>query len=215
MKKTDWNLYYSKPFKTALITRKFTTRVLLNLIGEYMPQKKGFSISEIGGANSCFFIDIYNKFRPERYIVIDNNQLGLDKFRERIGDMKNVKIVNDDILNPATTNEKTDLTFSIGLIEHFDITGTKNAILNHFNYLNNPGILILSFPTPTLLYRITRKCAEILSLWRFHDERPLKVSEVEDVVKNHGTILAKKIIWPIFLTQCIMVISYPGKKDSI
>jgi len=209
MKKTDWDLYYSRPFKTALITRKHTTRVILNLIEKYVPQKKGFSISEIGGANSCFFLDIYNKFNPGKYIIVDNNQLGLDKFMERIGDGKNVQNVNDDIINPVATKEKTDLVFSIGLIEHFDTTGTRNAILNHFKYLNNPGILILSFPTPTFLYRITRKCAEMLSLWRFHDERPLKVSEVEDVVKAHGTILSKKIIWPIFLTQCIMVISYP------
>jgi hypothetical protein len=215
MKKTDWNLYYSKPFKTALLTRRYTCLVLSKLIKKYVPQKTGFSISEIGGANSCFFQEIYKKFKPVHYVVIDNNQLGLDKFKERTEDRENIKIVNDDILDPEKPIEKTDLVLSIGLIEHFDITGTNSVILNHFKYLNNPGILIIGFPTPTLLYRITRKCAEVLSLWRFPDERPLQVSEVENIVQNSGVVLYKKILWPIFLTQCIMVIAYPGKNIDI
>ena len=54
---------------------------------------------------------------------------------------------------------------------------------NHFSYgiLKKDGITIISFPTPTFLYRITRKICEIIGIWFFHDERPL---EFEEVIKE-------------------------------
>lgn len=212
MEKTDWNSYYEKPFKTALIARLYTTRVLLDFMERYGPKGK-FSITEIGGANSCFYLDIVKKFGPAKYIIVDNNQLGLDKFLERVGSSERVETLNQDILAPRVT-EETDLVFSVGLIEHFDTAGTREVVLNHLKYLKKPGILILSFPTPTLLYRFTRWGAEMLSMWKFPDERPLQISEVEDIVTGQGAILEKKILWPIFLTQCMMVIAYPARDSG-
>ncbi len=212
MERTDWNSYYEKPFKTALVTRRYTAGILLGFMEKYA-SKTRFSITEIGGANSCFYKDIANKFKPSKYVIVDNNQLGLDKFTKRVGLSENVQTLNEDILSPIA-KEKTDLVFSVGLIEHFDPEGTKQVVLNHLKYLKKPGILILSFPTRTFLYRVVRGCAELLSLWKFPDERPLEISEVENIVKDHGTILEERILWPIFLTQCMMVIAYPSS-DSL
>jgi hypothetical protein len=167
-----------------------------------------FTVTEIGGANSCFYEKIASELRPARYIIVDNNQLGLDKFEERLGRPAGVELVNQDIFAPDP-RERTDLVFSVGLIEHFDVAGTQRCILNHLSYLTRPGILILSFPTPTWLYRITRKCAEALSLWVFPDERPLRAAEVVQTVKTFGEVLDRKILWPIFLTQCMMVVKVP------
>ena len=57
-----------------------------------------------------------------------------------------------------------------------------------FNVLKKGGILILGFPTPTFLYKITRKTSELLGLWIFHDERPLSIDEVlADVRERQAT----------------------------
>jgi len=52
------------------------------------------------------------------------------------------------------------------------------AVQAHLDAAKLGGYILITFPTPTLLYRIIRKAAEILGVWKFHDERPLKAAEV-------------------------------------
>src|SRR5579872_7330932 len=139
MLRTNWNAYYSRPFKTALLTRKYTTRVLLNFMRRYSGNPD-FTLTEIGGANSCFYEKIASDLAPRRYIIVDNNQLGLDKFRERLGQPAGVELYNQDIFAPEP-RERTDVVLSVGLIEHFDKEGTRTCILNHQPYLRRPGTL--------------------------------------------------------------------------
>jgi cyclopropane fatty-acyl-phospholipid synthase-like methyltransferase len=91
--------------------------------------------------------------------------------------------------------------FSVGLIEHFDPRGTRNAVRAHFRLLKPGGIALLTFPTPTWLYRLTRSLSEACRAWIFHDERPLSFDEVDRAAAGCGTVLEKRIVWPIFLTQ--------------
>jgi hypothetical protein len=67
------------------------------------------------------------------------------------------------------------------------------------------GIAIMTFPTPTLLYRTARRLAERAGMWMFPDERPLKLPEVVEAARPHGKMLLKKLIWPIVLTQYLLV----------
>jgi hypothetical protein len=202
--KTDWNKYYGKPYKTATFTRRITGRVLLDLIKRYVQKEDNFTIVELGGADSCFYELLNMTLAPSKYLVIDNNQLGLDRLRERTAAKKNLTLMNKDILN-FDLKLHADLTFSIGLIEHFSVEDTKKAIISHFTCMKKEGILIMSFPTPTFLYRITRKISELLGLWIFHDERPLEIQEVTDTVKQFGDILDQKILWSIVLTQGFII----------
>ena len=160
---------------------------------------------EFGGGNSCFYELFDETFQPKAYYIVDNNQVGLDEFSRKIGKRENTYLINQDILDPSLKVE-CDVVFSVGLIEHFSVENTRKAILSHFDVLKKGGILILGFPTPTFLYKITRKISELLGLWMFHDERPLKISEVLDTVSPFGELLEKKIIWSIFLTQAMLVI---------
>ena len=121
--------------------------------------------------------------------------------------------MNRDIMDLDLKIE-SDIVFSVGLIEHFSVENTRQAVLSHFKALKEDGILILSFPTPTFLYKITRKIAELLGLWIFHDERPLKIDEVLETVNKHGELLERKIIWPIFLTQAMLVVRKAGTKTN-
>jgi SAM-dependent methyltransferase len=205
-KRTDWDIYYSKPYKTASYSRKITGRVLLKLIRRYADAPlKTLRMGELGGANSCFFEDIRASIDPAEYHIIDNNQSGLDAFRKRVHVGDSTFLYNEDIfdLRPGLD---LNLVFSVGLIEHFLPEETGKAIKAHLQVLKPDGIAIISFPTPTILYRITRFLSETLGLWIFHDERPLHRKEVAEAVKDKGIILFEKTIWPIFLTQRIMVI---------
>ncbi|MCK4650938.1 class I SAM-dependent methyltransferase [Candidatus Babeliales bacterium] len=205
MKKTDWNLYYEKPYKIALLSRRITGNLLVKFIRKYCKQPIDMII-EIGGANSCFYDLIQKEVNPSEYIIMDNNQYGLDKFSERIKkqDKNNVSLINNDILNPIKY-KKVDLVFSVGLVEHFSEQGTKVAIENHFRYVKDGGIVIIGFPTPTFLYKIVRKISEVLGMWMFPDERPIKISEAIKIFNNNVIILEKKILWPILLTQAFFV----------
>lgn len=200
---TDWNKYYSNPFPGSSITRKITRRVLLAEIKKYV--KPNAKIVEYGGANSCFFDSIYSNIRPSEYHIVDTNQLGVDHFNRRIDGMLNIFTHVEDVAT-FDSAEKVDLCFSVGLIEHFDEPGTQMMIERHFHIVKPGGIVILTFPTPTWLYKVSRFVSESINKWIFHDERALRYPEVAQSVEAHGRILEKRIIWPIFFTQYHLVI---------
>jgi hypothetical protein len=206
MQKTDWDLYYQKPYKTASISRRITGNLLVHYIIKH--SNKHASILEIGGANSCFYNLIDKKFNPFTYCVMDNNIYGLEKFRQRVIGLRktNVEVINADILKNVKSDVKYDCVFSVGLVEHFLERDTKVAIDNHFNYVKDDGIVIIAFPTPTFLYKITRKIAELLGLWVFYDERPIPEAEALKIFHDKVTIVEKKIVWSIFLTQIFFVL---------
>jgi hypothetical protein len=97
------------------------------------------------------------------------------------------------------------LVYSVGLIEHFDPPETRKAVLAHFQPLKRGSIVIVTFPTPTLLYRIARRLIEWAGMWQFPDERPLKPAEVLASIAECGDVLFQKTLWPLILTQHMIV----------
>jgi SAM-dependent methyltransferase len=212
MKKTDWDDYYSHPYVTARVTRKIMASRLTGLMKKSLGESKGkIKIAELGGANSCFYETINGNFNPEKYLIVDNNRIGLDKTLERFK-TSNIFIKQEDILASSESNEKFDVVFSVGLIEHFNKEDTGKCIAAHFKYLKNNGICIITFPTPTWLYKLTRKLSEMAGMWIFHDERPLLPEEVLDEIEKHGKVMHNRIIWPVFLTQGIIMATKFGSK---
>lgn len=203
-KHTNWDIYYSKDYKITSYTRKTTEKLLLKLFNQYCPDITSKTIVELGGANSCFYPAIKRNIKPKLFHVIDNNQVGINKFKRAI---KNDKKASFEIANVLDLKvEKCyDLAFSIGLIEHFDVEGTAKAIKTHFDIVPQNGIVIISFPTPTYLYIIVRKICEIIGIWFFYDERPLKFSEVLHEVSKQGNVLYTTINWKVILTQGFVV----------
>jgi hypothetical protein len=207
MKQTDWNSYYSKPYKASSLTRRITGNKVVKLIQEYSVKNKKLQIVELGGANSCFYELINNKIRPSHYKIIDNNKLGLDKFAHRIKQNTSVSLEESDILNIDKDRQGDfQVVFSVGLIEHFSVADTAKAISAHFKFIEEEAICIITFPTPTWLYKLSRRIAEFLNMWIFHDERPLSFEEVEKEICKHGIILHKSITWTIFFTQGVIVV---------
>jgi hypothetical protein len=206
--RTDWNRYYARPYRTASLTRRHTASVLVDLMRRNGGAQA--SILEFGGANSCFIDQILEQVGPARYDVIDSNQLGLDLLQSRYSGDARVSVSLGDVLSTAVPERLYDIVFSVGLIEHFDPAGTAWAIATHFKYLRPGGTAIITFPTPTWLYRAVRGLAEITNNWIFHDERPLRLPEFERAVAGLGEIKSARILWPLVLTQyCVEVRKFP------
>jgi len=205
VEKTDWTKYYQSPYKTATITRKITGRTLVRILKKYIKYPKGILLTELGGANSAFLELLIDEFNPAKYLIVDNNLAGLEKTKERIKEKDNVVLLNRDILKGNFENIMSDLVLSVGLIEHFDEKGTRKAIKAHFDLLKKNGLAVITFPTPTFLYRIARFIAEKMGLWIFHDERPLQIKEVLEIAREYGEQMEYSIIWPIVFTQGVVV----------
>ena len=202
---TDWDKYYASPYKTAGYARRIVGGKLLEMLRRYQPIPRP-EIAELGGGNSCFFESILKSIAPARYVIYDNNALGVRKFEERTSGIPCAAAKQCDLLKfDSGKEEKFDVVLSVGLIEHFPPELTKKMVQVHFNLARTGGIVVLFFPTPTFLYRATRSLSELLRLWIFHDERPLTAEEVEADLPPCGTVLHREIIWRNFLTQQIII----------
>lgn len=205
-KTTDWDRYFEKPYKISNVTRQISRHLICRLIREFAhtPPRR-ITIGEMGGGGSIFFGRIWDEFEPGEYHVYDNNKLGIEKLRKHAGELNGVFFHLEDICQLDRKHD-LDLVFSVGLIEHFSVEDTKRAIAAHFNILRPGGIAILSFPTPTILYRLVRWIAEMTGFWVFHDERALQRNEVVAVIEEYGEIIHEMVNWPIFLTQMVLVV---------
>jgi len=203
MKTTDWDAYYARPFSAAALTRRITTAKLLAHLQCWLPTPHP-CIVELGGANSCFIAALHKQLSPSQYVAVDNNRYGLTLLTERCTDLPGLSVLEDDVLHPQQ-QASADVVFSVGLIEHFDAAGTAKAIATHYRYARPGGLVIISFPTPTWLYRTVRSLAELTGSWRFPDERPLTFAEVAGTMQAHGELLAQDLNWAILLTQGLLI----------
>jgi glycosyltransferase involved in cell wall biosynthesis len=200
---TDWTTYYqSVPF-TARLTRKYTTRSILEAL-----RKAGFGahskpvVAEFGGGNSCFLDAILSRFPVRAYHVVDTNRLGLDLLRRH--NTPSLVLHQSDV-RETRIPEPADLIFSVGLIEHFDPPGTSQVTAAHFDNTRPGGWVLISFPYPTWLYRATRGFLELIGQWRFPDERPLRREEVLAATASMGDLVWERTLWPLMLTQHMML----------
>lgn len=204
---TDWDRYYAKPAATARFTRRLTERRLLALLRGTLGGQGAVSVCELGGANSCFAGAFLAALPIRSYRIIDTNARGLALLAARFGDDGRLAWEQGDVLAPAPAHVgRYDLVYSVGLIEHFDPPGTRRAIATHFDYVRPGGLVLVTFPTPTRLYRGLRALLEAGGLWGFPDERPLGFDEVLDTLAGRGTLVHRSINWPILLTQGIVAV---------
>ena len=199
---TDWTRYYASVPATARLTRRYTTAVLIDAIRRHAGSDSGLSILEIGGANSCFLDRIMAAVRCARYDVVDTNRYGLSLLQERAGAI--VHLHEQNVL-ALSLNREADIVFSVGLVEHFAPPETRAAVRAHFDVLRPGGTAIITFPTPTPLYRVARRFLELAGMWKFPDERPLDPREVIAALRDRADVLYQKTLWPLVLTQHVIV----------
>jgi glycosyltransferase involved in cell wall biosynthesis len=208
---TDWDAYYAKPTPTAHLTRRYTTAVLAKTLRRYAAARQPApEIVEIGGANSGFIDAVAGSCGARRYHVIDSNAYGLELLRQRPAGPCPLELHQADIRKDPP-DLGGDAVFSVGLIEHFDRDGTREVVRAHFDLVRAGGTVLITFPTPTWLYRAARMAAEAAGVWRFHDERPLGREEVLEAVGDRGRLVHERILWPIVFTQRLMVFERTGR----
>ena len=205
---TDWTRYYEKPFITAYVTRRITARLIAKtvLAAGGFPERHG-SILELGGGNSSFCDTVGDRLNAQDYTIVDSNPRGTLLFWVK---HSLEKAICADIftLDPASL-DPANLVFSVGLIEHFPPEKTEEAIRRHFEFAKPGGLVLVTFPVPTFSYRLIRRAAEALGLWRFPDERPLPLDETAELCGKYGTVLAKRLNRAILLTQGIVLARKP------
>jgi len=214
---TDWDRYHKRPARTARFTRKYTGKVLLDAIKQFAAPAEGqkeLSVIEIGGANSRFVDRILCDLACRQYDVVDTNAYGLSLLEQRTRTDPRVRLHQRSVLG-LDLKTQADLVFSVGVIEHFDEANTSQAVLAHFDALRPGGTAIMTFPTPTVLYRVTRALSEMFGLWQFPDERPLVPAEVFELVRGRGEVLFSKTLWPLILTQTIVVVRKHGEPTPL
>lgn len=202
---TDWTRYYERPFVTAHLTRRITGRILTKmLVKAGFPE--GGTVIELGGGNSAFCNTLTRRLKVCHYTVVDSNPRGVELFRTKHPSSSSYKALCADILtlDPATF-EPADLVFSVGLVEHFSEEQTRIAIRRHFELAKPGGLVLITFPVPTFTYRLIRRAAEALGLWRFPDERPIQLEDAVRLCAEHGEVIAKRLNRAILLTQGIIL----------
>lgn len=149
-KATDWDRYYTSVPATAKLTRRYSSAVLLDAIRRFASPREnneGLAIVEIGGANSCFLEAILAGVSCRSYEIIDTNHYGLSLVEQRFGSNPVVRASRQSVLALAP-DERSDLVFSVGLVEHFDPENTRKAVLAHFDLLRPGGMVIITFRHP-------------------------------------------------------------------
>lgn len=202
-KLTDWDGYYLSRKNEFSIPRMFSSMLLISEIRKHID--KVDSIVELGGADSCFYKPIRKEFPYARYLVIDKSRVGVEKFNQKHKSVNTNAFCKDLFGNEADFREESSLVFSVGLIEHFQKRETAELIGKHFEIASVNGYVLLSYPTPTFMYRAIRYLAELFGVWKFHDERALLFKEVESEVRKYGTMVSRRMNWFIGLTQEIII----------
>jgi hypothetical protein len=200
---TDWNRYYDKPIPTARLTRRYTGHWLKTMMKKYTDGKSQLSIIEFGGGNSCFFKGLTAALPIARYEIVDLNAKSLKLFEEQAREVLFVRAAahRADLLIESPALEPADIVYSVGLIEHFSPEGTLEVARRHFSCVKPGGIVIITAPTPTWLYRTTRGVAEFIGAWQFPDERPLAPAEIISAGDGLGMPRYSATLWPLVLTQ--------------
>lgn len=205
---SDWSQYYSNekfkvpPFIVNILYNKFA-----NAFRKYLPEdSKDLKVVELGGADSCVFELFMKDFSIAEYHIVDNNKVGMDKLRRR----KSEKVFAHELdlfkIESNFISKKPDVVFSAGLIEHFEKNETAICVKKHFELVRPGGLVLISFPTPTIVYKGFRKLLEKTGRFPPLFERPLMLEEIKSAVAPYGKIISSEKIWSTILTQYFVVV---------
>lgn len=202
---TNWASYYKSRGCISSVTSAIAFWSFKRSIATYATEIK--SIAELGGANSIFYDRFKSNFPEVKLYLIDKCP-HISTFREKVLRDINSFDINTDILLDEfrQLNDSVDCVVSFGLIEHFNEKDTETMIAKHFTLVKPGGIVYLSFPTPTLLYRITRKLLTFIGKWPFHDERPLTFDEVLKTAEQYGRVVNRGMSYRLGLTQGVIIV---------
>ena len=206
--RTDWDRYYRRPAPTAQWSRSIMAKRLAQVIGAWAPRADRGTILEIGGGNSCFLPGLMERFSWAEYAILDNSAEGMRLARERFAPAygERMRYFERDVFDASGLPHTYDVVLSVGLIEHFSDEEIRSLVRFHADRVRPDGIVVIAVPTPTVFYRAIRGLAEVLGLWQFPDERPIRLDALEGLMRQAGLeVVFGRILWTQLLTQALVV----------
>lgn len=199
---TNWEKYYCKK-NLKIIEKK--RKVNIDYITTILKNNnfKGNKIIEYGGGNSKVAEELSKIYKISKFSIVDSNSYGI-----KLLDGRNIANLDKNCISifDFETSDKYDLSYSIGLIEHFKNKELVDCVNSHFNYLNSKGLVLITFPVPTIKYRIIRFILEFFDLWNYPDEIPPKVKDIEKIVAQKGQIIHSSINKKLILPQATILV---------
>lgn len=214
-KSTDWTNYYRKKKSIfSTFTQRFTLDKILSDYDIVARSTEIQDVVELGGGNSCFADALCQQRKLQSYDIIDNNELAVALFQKKELSCPFHNGILMDLTRDFEPSRTYDLVYSIGLIEHFRPKERQQVIRAHFSLCRKGGGVLISFPTPTIKYRFWRKVMEMLHLWQFYDEVPLRYEDVENIFKECGKVVKVEVNKKLFLTQMVVLCMNEGKNEN-
>lgn len=187
---SDWNNYWNTVENSKICEffyNKFHKRPVskaYNKLFNDVKLKKPHII-EIGCGPATFTMQLLKKFGGTATLVDKSkNVLNLAERRFNENGLK-AKYIESDLFDYETKN-KADIVHSEGLIEHFIGKQQEKVIDIHKQCMKKNGLLLISVPSPDIHYKFVRKLLEIVHLWPFGYEYPLKKKELKMVLEHNG-----------------------------
>ncbi len=171
LNRSYWDAYWNRihlPQEIKNTEYELYLNEILNVFDKYLPQERGLSILEIGGAPGQYLAYMHREFGYDVF-CLDYSDVGCRKT------LKNFKILGipievycNDLFDENLHLPQFDIVYSLGFIEHFtDLTPVIEA---HLKFLKPGGILLIGAPNFQGIYKIfLRKLApKLLSTHNLH-----------------------------------------------
>jgi hypothetical protein len=200
---TDWAAFYRNQGMARKLSAILGIRSILHSVVRYAGQSVKI-ITELGGANTPYYKPLREQYPDAGIITLDREPDSDENFLQTVAKDTRFRSITIDLLRDDLPDHLlgcSDIVFSTGFIEHFSPRDTAELIRRHFALCRPGGLVIITFPTPSIFYRTLRSLLTLAKKWRFYDERPLSYEEVAATMSQHGELVERKLDFRLGLTQ--------------
>jgi 2-polyprenyl-3-methyl-5-hydroxy-6-metoxy-1,4-benzoquinol methylase len=143
-----WDQYWQSVKLPVEVKEENSTpfvREILKAFRTFLPQEKGLSVLEIGGALGGYLAYLAKALGYKVY-ALDNSRIGCQKLEENFQALNiPVTVYHRDILNDDISDlPQFDVVYSLGLIEHF--SDPTPIVRKSVQLTRSQGTLLLSVP---------------------------------------------------------------------
>ncbi len=141
-----WDDYWRAVKLPAEVTRgaQTSTDAILDVIDRFVASDAPLSVLEVGGAPGGYLVHVWREF-GHHVCVLDNSPVGIELARRNFALLGIPgQVLPGDLFAPTRPTPQFDVVFSLGLIEHFDDTGS--VVAAHLEYLKPGGTLVVGCP---------------------------------------------------------------------
>ncbi|MBL8014242.1 MAG: class I SAM-dependent methyltransferase [Candidatus Omnitrophica bacterium] len=181
---TDWDRFWKKPATKRFSKISWSKRRVLNILESYLVPGK---VALDAGCGSGFFSKVFCD-KGMKTIAADYSENALQMAQTVTNGQ--CRLVKVDFLNErlgARLNQKCDLIFSDGLLEHFTGDEQNKILLNWASVLNSGGVMVTVVPNRFSPWELIRP---------FYmpgiEEKPFVLKELIELHERNGLNVVSK-----------------------